>query len=143
MVNNFITKDSGKRIDFKSGMKRDVQTDKPRFDLIIAEDTKYEDSLLYRWAMLLQRGANKYGERNWEKSNSIEELNRFKASLWRHFMAFMNNVSDGEDHAAAICFNLNAIIRLQSNYKDLNTYKSIIKLEKGGNHASQKTKNSH
>ena len=37
-----------------------------------------------------------------------EELNRFKASLFRHFIQYMNGETD-EDHAAAILFNVQGI----------------------------------
>lgn len=102
----FITKDSGKRKVFGSGMQRDTGEGKPRFDLIIPKGQKYENSLLYRWAMLMARGALKYDERNWEKAEGREEAERFKASAFRHFMAWFHNERD-EDHAAAILFNIN------------------------------------
>lgn len=116
-MNNFITKDSGKRLKYKSGMNRDLQTGKPRFDLIVPLDQKYNETLLYRWAMLMTRGYEKYGERNWEKANSKEELNRFKQSAFRHFMQWVNNVEDGEDHCAAVLFNLNAYEWLREKVK--------------------------
>ena len=94
----FITKDSGKRQEYASGMRRDVQENKPRFDLI------YEP-LLTEWAYLMARGAEKYTENNWKKANSIEELNRFKASAWRHFVQFMKGEED-EAHHAAVLFNI-------------------------------------
>jgi hypothetical protein len=106
MTTDFITKDSGERIEFNSGMKRDVQKGKPMFNLIIPKFLKLEDTMLYRWAMLMTRGAEKYGERNWEKANSQEELDRFKASAFRHFIQWYCNEID-EDHAAAILFNVN------------------------------------
>lgn len=108
----YVTKDSGKRIDYDSGMRRDVQEGKPRFDLICPLSMPYNETLLYRLAMLLERGMSKYGYRNWEKANSEEELRRFYASLWRHFMQFIAGEED-EDHAAAIIFNLNAILYLK------------------------------
>jgi hypothetical protein len=105
MTKDFITKDSGKREQFKSGMVRDIQEDKPRFDLIIPENLPYDKSLIYRWAMLMTRGAKKYGDRNWEKAQSKEEMERFKASAIRHFMQWFQNEQD-EDHASAVCCNL-------------------------------------
>lgn len=97
---SFITKDSGERVDYNSGMTRDVDTNKPRYDLI-------PEPMLTRYAELLARGAEKYGERNWELANSVEEMNRFRASAWRHFVAWARGDTD-EDHAAAITFNVNA-----------------------------------
>jgi hypothetical protein len=111
MSKDFITKDSGARQDYSTGMRRDLQTGKPRFDLCIALDQKYDESLLGRWAELMGRGMEKYGQRNWELSSTMEEFQRFKASLCRHFQQFIQGETD-EDHAAAICFNLNAMLRL-------------------------------
>lgn len=102
----YVTKDSGNRKQFDSGMQRDIQDNKPRFDLIIPTSQKFEETLLYRWAMLMTRGAQKYNERNWEKANGIEEMNRFKASAFRHFMQWYSCEED-EDHAAAVLFNIN------------------------------------
>ena len=107
MVNNkYKTKDSGKRTSFVSGMVRDVQEDKARFEFLIPLGQKYEDALITRWAMLMTRGADKYGDRNWEKANGVEEMNRFKSSAFRHFMQWFCD-EDDEDHAAAVLFNIN------------------------------------
>lgn len=103
----FITKDSGERVEFESGMRRDVQDGKPRWDLLVQADLPYDGQFLTRCAELLGRGAEKYGERNWQLANSVEELNRFKASAMRHFMQWMCGELD-EDHAAAVFFNLMA-----------------------------------
>ena len=105
MVKQFITKDSGKRIDFKSGMRRDTQDNKPAFDLLMPEGQPFNETILYRWAMLMERGRLKYGRRNWEKANSKEELDRFKASAFRHFMQWLAG-EDDEDHAVAVMFNI-------------------------------------
>lgn len=109
----FITKDSGERLNFQSGMMRDIESDKPRFDLLIALEDSYENCLLTRWAAILTRGANKYAERNWEKANSLEEFKRFKSSAFRHFMQLMCNQTD-EDHFAAVVFNLNGMVYLMN-----------------------------
>lgn len=101
----FITKDSGERQEFTSGMVRDTG-DKARYDLVYLP-------LITRWAELMQRGAKKYGERNWEKASGQAELQRFKASAWRHFISAITDVQDGEDHFAATLFNLGAILYLK------------------------------
>lgn len=113
MAKEFITKDNGKREECKSGSLREVKVGKPRFDLILPTSQPYDTTLLYRWAMIMERGIKKYGDRDWEKSNSIEELNRFKASACRHFIQAMSGLED-EDHMAAVCFNLNAITYLMN-----------------------------
>lgn len=97
----FETKDSGKRIDFESGMKRDTQEGKIRYDLVY-------QPMLKRWAELMTRGAVKYGDNNWMKANSEEEYNRFKASAYRHFFQYMEG-DRTEDHACAVWFNLCAM----------------------------------
>lgn len=97
----FITKDSGERIEFSTGMKRDVQKGKARFDLCWKP-------LLWRWAELMGRGADKYGENNWMKAQTEEELTRFKASAERHLQQLLRGDTD-EDHAAAVVFNIAGI----------------------------------
>lgn len=98
MNNGFITKDSGQRQEFSTGMVRDVSTDKPRYDLV-------DLPLLKRWAELMARGAKKYGENNWRKASTEVELNRFKESALRHMFQWLEGDTT-EDHSAAVCFNL-------------------------------------
>lgn len=105
MSKKYETKDSGKRQSFNSGMQRDVQDDKPRFEFIVPKDVPYAEQLLTRFASLMARGAVKYGDRNWEQANSEEEMERFRASALRHMMQWFCGEYD-EDHAAAILFNI-------------------------------------
>lgn len=100
-MSNFIVKDSGKREEYSSGMVRDTQDGKPRYDLVYLP-------LLKDWANLMAGGAIKYGENNWLHANSIEELNRFKASAFRHFIQFLSGEED-ELHHASVLFNIGAI----------------------------------
>ena len=102
---DFITKDSGKRMDYASGMRRDIQDGKPRFYLMLTGDVPYDSQFLTRCAALLTRGAEKYGARNWQLANSPEELERFKESAFRHLVQWLCNDTE-EDHAAAVFFNL-------------------------------------
>lgn len=101
----FKTKDSGQRKVFGTGMQRDTNEGKPRFDLITPADQPYDQIMTYRHAMLMSRGAVKYGDRNWEKARTAEELARFKESAYRHFMQWYHGEVD-EDHAAAVYFNI-------------------------------------
>lgn len=94
----FETKDSGKREEFTSGMVRDTQDDKPRYDLV-------DRAFLKRWAELMARGAKKYGENNWRKAAGEPELKRFQASALRHIFQWIEG-DTSEDHAAAVAFNL-------------------------------------
>lgn len=94
----FITKDSGERVEYPSGMRRDVAAEKARYDLI-------PRPMLKRLAELYARGAVKYGDNNWQLANSQEELERFKASAFRHFVSWQDGEND-EDHAVAAVFNI-------------------------------------
>ena len=102
----FITKDSGERQEYSTGMRRDTVEGKPRFDLVVPAYLPYDEQFLHRVAMLMTRGADKYGERNWERARTPEELRRFRSSAFRHFMQWFTSANDGEDHAAAVTFNL-------------------------------------
>jgi len=102
---NFTTKDSGQREQYDSGMQRDTQDGKPRFDLLYPLGIPYGDQFLTRVAELLARGAEKYTERNWEHAEGEVELARFKASALRHLMQWLCGETD-EDHMAAVVFNL-------------------------------------
>lgn len=107
MSSKYITKDSGKRKEFASGMRRDTQEGKADFSLLVPKGVKYEDLILTRFAELLSRGADKYGKRNWELANTEEEMERFKSSAFRHFMQWIAGEND-EDHAVAVYFNIMA-----------------------------------
>lgn len=101
----FEVKDSGVREEYASGMHRDTQEGKARFDLLRPQGVPYEEQFLTRCAMHLTKGAVKYGERNWEKADSQEELERFQGSAERHLNMWLAGMTD-EDHAAAVVFNL-------------------------------------
>ena len=104
-VGTFVTKDSGKRVEFESGMRRDTEEGKPRYDLIPLLPLK-------RLAELYARGAVKYGDFNWQKANSAEELQRFKGSAFRHLVQWLSGEVD-EDHAIAVAWNVFAAVWLQ------------------------------
>lgn len=94
----YDTKDSGKRREYQSGYNRDTDENKPRYDLIPPECLK-------RLAELFARGAKKYGEFNWQKAETIEEFQSFKASAFRHFMDWQEGKED-EDHAMGAVINI-------------------------------------
>lgn len=89
----------GKVRKFKSGAVRDTNKGKIRPDLI---------SPLFLKALgeVMRKGAEHYGERNWEKGIPQEV---FKESASRHYVQWMNGEVD-EDHAAQLCFNVMAWI---------------------------------
>jgi hypothetical protein len=104
-----VTKDSGERVGFDSGMVRDTEEGKPRMDLCVVSCMPYEEQLIVRYGMLRARGAAKYCETytdiNCEKAESEDELARYRSSAARHFFQWMCGEED-EDHAAAVLFNL-------------------------------------
>ncbi len=103
----FETKDSGKRVEFESGMVRDTEEGKARFDLLFPLGVPYEAQMLTRFAELMSRGAEKYNARNWEKARGEAELSRYRSSALRHLVQWANG-KDDEDHAAAVMFNVMA-----------------------------------
>src|ERR1700693_948931 len=105
----YQTKDSGQRQEFSTGMVRDIQTDKPRYDLV-------DWPMIKRWAELMQRGAVKYGEHNWKKAETEIELERFKASTLRHAIQWFMGETD-EDHAAACFFNVSGAEMVKEKLK--------------------------
>lgn len=115
----FVTKDSGKREEFPTGMVRDTQDDKPRYDLL-------DLPMLRRWAELMGRGAKKYGPNNWRKAATEEELNRFKASLLRHVFQYLEG-DRTEDHAAAIFFNISGAEMVAYKLRDETTQEEFEK----------------
>jgi len=96
----FETKDSGKREQYASGMKRDVTIGKTLWHLVAS------GPMMKRWAELMTRGAEKYGEDNWLNADSEKELQRFRSSAYRHFMQWYHGLDPGEDHGAAVYFNI-------------------------------------
>lgn len=110
---SYTIKDSGKRKKYKSGMNRDTTQGKPILPLLVAEDVPFEESMLYRWAMHATTGIEKYGRRNWELAKTDEELQHFVDAAARHLFKWLYNVEDGEDHAAAAMWNINAVETLR------------------------------
>lgn len=106
-MQEYTTKDSGKRQDFDTGTKRDTQEGKPRYELIPA-------TALRRIAGLYARGAIKYDEWNWSKGMPYS---RFIASTMRHLFQYILGDRD-EDHLAAVCFNIMAIMHFEEVGRD-------------------------
>jgi len=94
--------DSGQRQEFSTGSKRDSNKGKGRFDLI-------PPYALKRLAQHYENGANKYGDRNWEKGQPIA---RYLDSAIRHAYAYLNGGAD-EDHLAAVAWNALAAIETE------------------------------
>lgn len=105
-MSDFITKDSGERRQFNTGAQRDVVTDKGRYDLI-------SPIMIERLAKLLQRGAEKYNDRNWEKGMP---LSVYMDSGMRHLYKFLEGHRD-EDHLIAAIWNLQALLHIEEMVK--------------------------
>ncbi len=102
-MSEFVTKDSGERAEFSTGSVRDAAKGKGRFDLIPPVPMK-------RLAQLYERGAEKYGERNWERG---QKLGRFLDSAMRH----MNDYLAGErteDHLIAVAWNVFGFVHTEA-----------------------------
>lgn len=98
----YVTKDSGQRQEFPTGSRRDTREGKGRYDLVSVPAIR-------RLAGLLERGAEKYGDRNWEKG---QPLSRYLDSALRHTFQVLDGKTD-EDHAAAAMWNLMAFIHTE------------------------------
>lgn len=125
-MTEYTTKDSGERQQYDSGMVRDTEAGKPRFDLTLAAELPYEEQMLTRLARLMERGAGKYGERNWEKARGETELARAKGSALRHLMQWLCGEGD-EDHAAAVMFNIMAAEFVRYQMRDTTPSVGILR----------------
>lgn len=94
--------DSGLRQSFSTGSVRDLRNGKGRYDLISA-------AFLKRLARHYELGAEKYGDRNWEKGQPVS---RYLDSAMRHLVRYLDG-ERGEDHLTAAAWNLAAAIHTQ------------------------------
>lgn len=102
----YVTLDSGEREDFKTGARRDTQKGKPRYELIPVRP-------LTRLAELYARGAEKYGDYNWQKGMPFS---RVIASLLRHVYSYMMG-DRSEDHLAAVAWNAFTLMQYEEYLK--------------------------
>ncbi len=122
-MQEFVTKVNGQKDQFVTGAVRGSQEGKLRYDLVGLHGLKRE-------AALLARGAEHYGERNWEKGQPVA---RTAASLLRHIFAYIEG-DRSEDHIAALRFNAGSIAhveeevlagRLPAELLDYDWYKAL------------------
>lgn len=71
---------------------------------------------LTREAQNMQKGIGKYGKRDDWQREVIENPQRFRASLLRHTMQYLNNETD-EDHLASIRCNTAILCWWEENHK--------------------------
>lgn len=103
----YVTKDSGERREFSTGSRRDKATGKGRYDLIPAFP-------IHLLAQLYERGAEKYGDRNWEKG---QPLSVYRDSSMRHGFFFQGG-DRSEDHLTAQTWNNLAFIWTLNEIKE-------------------------
>jgi hypothetical protein len=94
-VKDYDLQYSGEQQQFGTGAIRDKQTGKGRFDLLPPDALK-------RLAIHFEKGAEKYGGRNWEKGIPVS---RYLDSALRHAFAYLAGKND-EDHLVAAAWNL-------------------------------------
>lgn len=87
---------------FESGAVREIVADKGRYDLLSPIATR-------RIADIMERGAKKYSDRNWEKGMP---LCRYIDSALRHTFQYLEGRTD-EDHLGQAAWNLLAAIHTE------------------------------
>jgi len=102
----FVTKDSGQRQSFDTGMVRDVSTDKLDWTIL-------PWIVLKRDVELYMRGAKKYARDNWKKG---QPFTRAFESMMRHMYDYLMG-DRSEDHLAAIRFNAACLIYYEEMIK--------------------------
>lgn len=102
----YKVKDSGTREQFATGARRDQRAGKGRYDLIPPESEAAR-------AKILEAGARKYGDRNWEIGMPFS---RVFDSLRRHLNQWAAGQTD-EDHLAHAAFNLDVLITYTERVK--------------------------
>jgi hypothetical protein len=95
-----------------SGVHRDTTEGKTNY-LLVRDGPMFE-----RWAILLTKGIEARGKRNWMNAATEEDLDRFRESFARHAEQWLNGETD-EDHAAAMFFNINGAEYVQARLSAL------------------------
>lgn len=95
-------KDSGERQEFKTGAVRDAATGKPRLELL-------PPFALFAWGWIMESGARKYAERNWELGMPIS---RYLCSAKRHIEMYMAGMRD-EPHLWQALWNIGGAVHTQ------------------------------
>jgi len=99
---DYELKDSGEREEFVTGARRDTRVGKGRYDLL-------QPRALGRVARVAEKGAVKYGDRNWEKG--MPE-GRLLDSAFRHLFQYQSGMRD-EDHLGQAVWNLLSAMEFQ------------------------------
>jgi hypothetical protein len=92
---NYKLSDTGRRHDYRTGAQRENAPGKGRYDLL-------SPIFLKRVALVCEKGAQKYADRNWEKGMP---LSKFIDSALRHIEQALEGMNE-EDHIAQSAWNL-------------------------------------
>lgn len=122
-MNDYDLQASGEQQEFSTGAVRDRQTGKGRFDLL-------PPAAINRLAKHFEKGAAKYGDRNWERGIP---LSRYFDSALRHAFSYLQGRSD-EDHLVAACWNF--LAALETEHRAANGQMSAELLDIGPNRKS-------
>lgn len=107
-----------KNVQFESGAQRGDDSGRPRPDLI-------PGCALLRIGVQYAKGADVYGERNFEKGIPS---GRALASLERHLQAFKEDGCSDEDHLSAMAFNCVLLIMNEERVKAGKLPKELLNL---------------
>ena len=102
-LDSFHLEDNGEREQWSSGSVRDTRRGKGRYDLI-------SPLALTRLARVMEEGAQKYGDRNWEGGIP---MSRFLDSTLRHLCQYLCE-DDEEDHLGQALWNLHCLVHFDS-----------------------------
>lgn len=94
----------GVSVTNESGVNR--QSEDGKVDYLLVRD----GPMFLRWAEHLTRAVPKRGRQNWMRAKTSDDFGRFKRGAARHFeqwLESLDGIDDGEDHAAALFFNVN------------------------------------
>lgn len=105
---------------FETGAVRDSSKDKGRCDLLPA-------SSLLRLAKHFEKGAEHYGDRNWEKGIP---MHRYIDSAMRHLLKYMSGETD-EDHLCAATWNLICGMWTEDNRPEMQDIPARLEALKG------------
>ena len=100
-------RDSGERENYATGAFREPSTGKGRYDLL-------SPRFLHRLAIVMEKGAAKYKDRNWEKGIPTY---RFMNSALHHMNQYLLGMRD-EDHLGHAAFNVMALLHTEECIKE-------------------------
>lgn len=116
---NFVVEDTGEIKEFSTGMVRNSNAGKVRYDHVL------RGPMFKRWAAHTWKAEKFYpdaapGVSNWELAETVEELDRAVESFIGHVVDYRDDIygeAAKEDHAAAIFFNVNLIENIRAKLR--------------------------